>query len=102
MPRNCLKDEIAPYQHAFIQKPPMVIYSFAFADWSVPQCYWSPRILAGVFVALATVLLGYAVRLEFGACVAWMAVWLATVMIPSPEIEQFAANTEKCFFYCRC
>jgi len=89
-----LERGVAPYQHAFIQKPPMVIYSYAFADWLRPQCYWSPRILAGVFVALATVLLGYAVRLEFGTSVAWMAMWLATVMIPAPEIEQFAANTE--------
>jgi hypothetical protein len=89
-----LERGIAPYQHAFIQKPPMAIYSYAFADRLMPQYYWSPRILAGVFVALATVLLGYAVRLEFGARVAWMAMWLVTVMIPAPEIEQFAANTE--------
>jgi len=89
-----LERGVAPYQHALIQKPPMVIYSYAFADWWMPQCWWSPRILAGVFVALATVLLGYAVRLEFGAGVAWMAVWLATVMIPAPELDQFAANTE--------
>ncbi len=89
-----LERGIAPYQHAFIQKPPMVIYSYAFADWLMPRCYWSPRILAGVFVALATVLLGYAVRLEFGTSVAWIAMWLATVMIPAPEFDQFAANTE--------
>ena len=89
-----LEKGIAPYQHAFIQKPPMVIYSYAFADWLGLQCWWSPRILAGVFVALATILLGYAVRLEFGAVVAWLAMWLATVMIPAPEIGQFAANTE--------
>jgi hypothetical protein len=84
----------SPYQHAFIQKPPMVIYSYAFADWLMPQCYWSPRILAGVFVALATVLLGYAVWLEFGTSVAWLAMWLTTLMIPAPELDQFAANTE--------
>ena len=89
-----LERGVAPYQHAFIQKPPMVIYSYAFADWLMPQCYWSPRVLAGVFVALATILLGYAVQLDFGTSVAWMAMWLATVMIPAPEIGQFAANTE--------
>jgi hypothetical protein len=72
----------------------MVIYSYAFADWLMPQCYWSPRILAEVFVAMATVLLGYAVRLEFGTSVAWIAMWLATVMIPAPGFDQFAANTE--------
>ncbi len=85
---------IAPYQHAFIQKPPMVIYSYALANLLLPDVFWAPRLLAYVFVALATVLLGYITRLEFGKGFALPAMWLATPMILLPRIDQFPANTE--------
>ena len=44
-----------PYEQAFIQKPPMVFYSYLLADRLLPQVSWSPRLLAGGFMALATV-----------------------------------------------
>jgi len=85
---------IAPYQHAFIQKPPMVVYSYALANLLLPEVFWAPRLLAYLFVALATVLLGYIARLEFGKGFALPAMWLATPMILLPDIEEFPANTE--------
>ena len=85
---------VAPYEHAFIQKPPMVIYSYALADLLLPRAFWAPRLLAGLCVALATLLLGYIARLEFGIGFAWSAMWLVTPMILLPEVEQFTANTE--------
>ena len=56
--------------------------------------FWAPRLLAYVFVALATVLLGFIARLEFGKGFALPAMWLATPMILLPGIDQFPANTE--------
>lgn len=85
---------VAPYQHAFIQKPPMVIYSYALANLLLPGVFWAPRLLAYVFVALATVLLGYIARREFGKGLALPAMWLATPMILLPGIDEFPANTE--------
>jgi hypothetical protein len=85
---------VAPYEHAFIQKPPMVIYSYALSHFLLPEAFWSPRILAGLFVALATILLGWIARLEFGNASAFPAMWLATPMILLPGIAQFSANTE--------
>jgi Dolichyl-phosphate-mannose-protein mannosyltransferase len=85
---------IAPYEHAFIQKPPMVIYSYALSNLLLPHIFWSPRLLAYLFVALATILLGYIARLEFGKGFAWPVMWLVTPMILLPEIDQFTANTE--------
>ena len=35
-----------PYEQAFIQKPPMVFYSYLLADRLLPQVSWSPRLLA--------------------------------------------------------
>ncbi len=85
---------IAPYQHAFMQKPPMIIYSYAFSHLLLPDVFWAPRLLAGLFVGLATVLLGWIARLEFGPGLALPAMWLATPMILFPGLAQFAANTE--------
>ena len=85
---------IAPYAHAFIQKPPLVVYSYALSSLLLPHIFWAPRVLAYVAVALATLLLGYLARLEFGKGFALPAMWLATPMILLPGIGQFAANTE--------
>lgn len=102
---------VAPYQHAFIQKPPMVIYSYALAQLLVPNLFWAPRILAFLFIALATVLAGLIARLEFGGSSASSTMWLMTPMILFPRIEQFPANTEMFMLlpllgtiaiYCRC
>ena len=84
----------APYEHCFLQKPPMVAYTYALAGLLAPDVFWSPRILAGVFAALATVLLGYIARREFGPGAALPAMWLMTPMILLPELDQFIANTE--------
>jgi 4-amino-4-deoxy-L-arabinose transferase-like glycosyltransferase len=85
---------VMPYDHAFIQKPPMVIYSYGLANLLLPDEFWSPRLLAYLSVALATLLLGYVARLEFGKGFALPAMALATPMILLPGIEIFPANTE--------
>ncbi len=84
----------APYQHAFIQKPPGVIYSYALADLFLPQHFWSVRLLAYLFVALATALLGFIARWEFGEGFALPAMWLMTPMVLMPGIDQYSVNTE--------
>jgi hypothetical protein len=85
---------IAPYKHVFIQKPPLVIYSYALSNLLLPHVFWSARLLAYLFVALATALLGYIARLEFGRGVALPAMWLMTPMVLLPGIEQFPASVE--------
>lgn len=83
-----------PYENSFVQKPPMVIYSYLLADLLAPQVFWSSRLLAGVFMALATVLLGFIARREFGKGFALPAMWLMTPMVLLPGVDQFTANTE--------
>jgi len=85
---------VAPYQHAFIQKPPGIVYSYALANLLLPQFFWSPRLLAYLFVALATVLLGFIAWLEFGEGFALPAMWLMTAMVPLPMVDQYSVNTE--------
>ena len=85
---------VAPYEHAFMQKPPMVIYSYALSNLLLPQAFWSARLLAYLFVAMATVLAGYVARLEFGRGFALPTMWLMTPMVLLPGIEQFWASVE--------
>lgn len=89
-----LEHGMAPYEYAFIQKPPMIFYSYALSDSFLPHIFWGPRLLACAFVALATVLLGFIARLEFRKGFALPTMWLVTPMILLPEIDQFTANTE--------
>jgi hypothetical protein len=89
-----LQAGLLPYQDAFLQKPPMVVYSYLFSYCLLPDVFWAPRLLAALFAAAATVLLGWMARLEFGKGPAWTAVWLMTPMILLPSLDQFIANTE--------
>lgn len=89
-----LKRGLLPYQHAFLQKPPMVVYTYALAEALAPNTFWFPRVLAGFSAGLAACLLGLIARLEFGRGVALPAMWLATPMLLSPGLWQFTANTE--------
>jgi hypothetical protein len=83
-----------PYEDSFLQKPPMVAYSYALAGLLAPNVFWFPRLLAAAFAALATVLLGFVARREFGPGAALPAMWLMTPMILLPELDQTIANTE--------
>jgi 4-amino-4-deoxy-L-arabinose transferase-like glycosyltransferase len=71
-----------------------VIYSYALSNLLLPDVFWSPRLLAYLFVALATALLGYIARLEFGRGFALPTMWLMTPMVLLPGIEQFPASVE--------
>jgi hypothetical protein len=89
-----LQHGMLPYQHAFLQKPPLVVYTYALAEALAPNTFWFPRVLAGLSAGLAACLLGLIARLEFGPGVALPAMWLATPMLLSPGLWQFTANTE--------
>src|SRR5437588_1954736 len=66
---------LAPYQHAFLQKPPMIIYTYALAQFLAPHLFWFPHLLAYLSAAGATALLGLIARRQFGPGVAWPAMW---------------------------
>ena len=83
-----------PYEHSFFQKPPMVVYTYALTNALAPNTFWFPRVMAGLFAALATCLLGLIARLEFGPGFALPAMWLATPMLLCPGLWQFTAYPE--------
>jgi hypothetical protein len=85
---------LLPYEHSFLQKPPMVVYTFAVSGALAPNVFWFPRVLACLFAVLTTCLLGLIARLEFGPGLALPTMWLVTPMLLFPGLWQFAANTE--------
>jgi hypothetical protein len=89
-----LKQGIAPYQHAFLQKPPMIVYTYLLAELLAPGVNWFPRVIAYLFAAASTLLLGAIARREFGPGSGLTAMWLLTPMILLPGLNQFIANTE--------
>lgn len=89
-----LRYGLAPYEQAFLQKPPMVVYTYALAHFLAPNTFWFPRVLAAGFIGIATVLMGIIARLEFAREVAFPAVWFFTPMVLLPGLEEFTANTE--------
>jgi len=89
-----LKHGKLPYQNSFLQKPPMVAFSYALASLIAPKTFWFPRILAYACAAAATFLLGRIARIEFGEASQWPVMWLVTPMLLLPGRDQATANTE--------
>jgi hypothetical protein len=85
---------IKPYEHAFLQKPPMTVYEYALASAIAPGLFWAPRLLAYLFTALATGILGWMAWAEFGCECAITVVGLATPMFLLPGLVQAGAVAE--------
>jgi hypothetical protein len=89
-----LEQGIAPYQNSFLQKPPMVVYTYYLSERAAPRTDWFPHIMAGIFVAWSTVVIGIIARREFGEGYGMTAMWLMTPMVLLPRLEQFTAQPE--------
>jgi 4-amino-4-deoxy-L-arabinose transferase-like glycosyltransferase len=84
-----------PYVHAFMQKPPMIIYTYAFAQVVGGDSVVPPRALAFLFLLLSTLLLTEAVRRRYGKAPAFALLWLFPIMAMAAHVSPFAANTER-------
>lgn len=89
-----MRQNVMPYEHAFIQKPPMIIYTFMLAQSVSEDSLALPRILATLSVALSTLLVGFIVSREYGRAVGLSAMWIMTPMMALRGLLPFAANTE--------
>jgi hypothetical protein len=84
-----------PYEDSFLQKPPMIVYTYALAQALAPRSLWAPRALAALFTAATIVLLGFVAAREYDYGTGEIAVSLALPMLMYPRLMPFAANTEK-------
>ncbi len=84
-----------PYLDSFLQKPPLIIYTYLLGYLINPSGVWPARLLAFLFT-LATALLIYLItQKEFGQRAGWLAAFLYIPMINFPYLSALAANTEK-------
>jgi 4-amino-4-deoxy-L-arabinose transferase-like glycosyltransferase len=84
-----------PYRDAFLQKPPMILYTYWLAQRFSDSAVWPPRALAAVFVLLTAALIWWIARRQYGPRCAWISAWLFVPMIALPALVPLAANTEK-------
>jgi len=89
-----LRQGIMPYENSFLQKPPMIIYTYAFGQLFDKTGIVSPRVLATIFSFLAICLAGFVSKRYFGTKGLWVTVFILTPMIMIPVNAPFAANTE--------
>ena len=85
---------ISPYTYSFMQKPPMIIYTYLLARILSTNALWPARILMFIFLTLSVYLLAYLVYKNHGGKEAVLSIYLGFVMLTFPPIYPFAANTE--------
>jgi len=88
-----IRQGILPYQNAFMQKPPMVLYTYLVAQ-AVSPAVWAPHVLGALFLGGALACLALFARRELGPGAGFAAAALSIPMLQLPELAPFAANTE--------
>jgi hypothetical protein len=88
-----IRQGILPYQNAFMQKPPMVLYTYLVAQGVSPSV-WAPHVLGVLFLGGALAGLAVFARCELGPGAGFAAAALAVPMRQFSELAPFAANTE--------
>jgi hypothetical protein len=90
-----MREGMSPYQHSFMQKPPMIIYTYWLSQLMSDEAFWPPRLLGAIFVVLTAVLVGMIARKEYGSRAGWISAWILLPLYSLPWLLPFAANTEK-------
>ncbi|MFC1727429.1 ArnT family glycosyltransferase [Patescibacteria group bacterium] len=89
-----MKQGKMPYQSAFIQKPPLIIYTYVLAQLVPVDGYWAPRLLAYFPIVGTIIFLGLIASKLWGKTWGWVSVFLSTGFLANPYILPFTANTE--------
>jgi hypothetical protein len=86
---------ILPYQNSFMQKPPMIIYTYALAGLFNSDAFWPARTLSLIFAFFSMMLVGLTVKKIYDSKSAWASMWLLAPMLMLPMQDQFGANVEQ-------
>jgi len=90
-----LKEGLVPYRDAFLQKPPMIIYTYYLGQILSPKGLWPPRLLGLLFTVGSSILLGLIIKKEFNDNrAAILSMFLCSLMLAFPYFMGFSANTE--------
>ena len=89
-----MRQGVMPYEHAFMQKPPMIIYTYMLAQAVSEDSLVPPRVLSALATALSTILVGFIVSRGHGRAAGLSAMYLMTPMMALRRLDPMAANTE--------
>ena len=84
-----------PYQDSFLQKPPLIIYTYLLGQEINPIAVWPPRVLAAIFTFLTAILVGLIATKEWGKIAGAFSIFIFLPLIYFPPLTPFSANTEK-------
>ena len=90
-----MKEGFVPYRDSFLQKPPMIIYTYVLGELINPHALWPPRALASLFTLFTAMLIGFTTKRLYGARAGWTSVWMFFLLSMLPIFLPYAANTEK-------
>ena len=84
-----------PYRDSFLQKPPLIIYTYLVGQIISPWAVWPPRVLASIFVFLTAILVGLIAMKEWGRIAGVFSAFIFLPFVGFPPLTPFSANTEK-------
>ncbi len=90
-----LKQGFSPYTHSFMQKPPMIVYTFLIGHILHPEADWIFRLVTYFFLSISTALLGLIAYKEAGKAAGIITIWIVTPLILYPQIQTFNIAVEK-------
>jgi len=83
-----------PYQNSFIQKPPLIIYTYFLSQEIFDDTLWGPRLLAFVSILFTSYFIYKVVDKYFDTKASWVSVFIFAALVSSPINASLAANTE--------
>jgi len=83
-----------PYENSFLQKPPMIVYTYFLGEVISSDALWPPRLLAVIFILATTFFLYKIADREFGKPAGWITAFVFISIVSSPINSSLAANTE--------
>lgn len=89
-----LRNGSVPYRDSFIQKPPMIIYTYFIAGLINQNALWPARLLVFIAIGLTSIFLGLSISKEYGEKVGWLVIFFSTLSLSFPHFMATTANTE--------
>jgi hypothetical protein len=84
-----------PYKDTFLQKPPLVVYTYMVGQMIDPFSVWTPRLISAIFLLLTSVFIFFIAKKEWGLYAGLFSSFLFISLINFPPIAPFTANTER-------
>jgi len=88
-------NQLTPYEHSFLQKPPLIIYTYWLAQQIGGTAIWAPRLLSILFTLATIYLLFLIAKKQFSTNIAWLTALATIPLLSLPHLTALAANTEK-------